>query len=354
MSLSGTGLKKRIVEMIRLDGPMPVSLYMLTCLHDPRDGYYATRPGFNADFTTAPETSQVFGELLGLWAAHEWIKLGSPRKFWFVELGPGRGAMMADMMRAAASVTGFRDAAQIALVEASPALRQQQKAALAGEAVEHFGGLGDVPPGPALIIANEFLDCLPIRQYVREGNGWRERRVGLDTYTFEDIAFGLGPPAELPANLIPVGDSVEIAPGIETLVELVAQRFRSEAGRALFIDYGPDTQSPGDTLRAYKSGQQVSPLAAPGESDLTADVDFPRLARLAQTQGLAVHGPLAQGYFLTRLGIKERAVSLAKANPARTDEIAAAMQKLVQPDQMGARFKAICLSPTGAEPPPGF
>jgi SAM-dependent MidA family methyltransferase len=347
-------LLDRLKAQIAHDGPVGVPEFFTRCLHDPRDGYYATRPGINADFTTAPETSQVFGELLGLWAAHEWIKLGSPRKFWFVELGPGRGAMMADMMRAASSVTGFRDAAQIALVEASPALRQQQKAALAGEAVEHFGSLGDVPPGPALIIANEFLDCLPIRQYVREGNGWRERRVGLDTYTFENIAFGLGPLAELPANLIPAGDSVEFAPGIETLVELVAQRFRSEAGRALFIDYGPDAHSPGDTLRAYKAGQQVNPLAAPGESDLTADVDFPRLARLAQTQGLAVHGPLAQGYFLTRLGIRERAVSLAQANPARADEIAAAMQKLVQPDQMGARFKAICLSPAGAEPPPGF
>jgi NADH dehydrogenase [ubiquinone] 1 alpha subcomplex assembly factor 7 len=350
--LPGFGLKDRIAEMIRIDGPMPVSLYMLTCLHDPRDGYYATRAGFNADFTTAPETSQVFGELLGLWAAHEWIALGSPRKFWFVELGPGRGAMMADMLRAASSVTGFREAAQIALIEASPALREQQKATLQGETVTHFPSLGDVPHGSALIIANEFLDCFPVRQFVRDGNAWRERRIGLDNSG--EMIFGVGPLVELPPNAIPVGDNFEFAPGFETLVDLIAQRFRTDAGRALIIDYGPDDRSPGDTLRAYQAGQQISPLAAPGQSDLTADVDFPRLARLAQARELAVHGPLAQGYFLTRLGIRERAMSLAKANPARAGEIAAAMQKLVQPNQMGARFKAICLSPSGAEPPPGF
>ena len=166
-----SGLRARIQEAIRVNGPMPVSLYMLMCLHDPRDGYYATRPGFNHDFTTAPETSQVFGELLGLWVAHEWMRLGSPEKFWLIELGPGRGTMMADLLRAASSVKGFSAAVQVALVEASPALRKQQAHILARYDIHHFDELGSVPTGPSIIVANEFLDCLAIRQFVPDQKG---------------------------------------------------------------------------------------------------------------------------------------------------------------------------------------
>jgi NADH dehydrogenase [ubiquinone] 1 alpha subcomplex assembly factor 7 len=337
-----TDLRARITEAIRLNGPMPVSLYMLMCLHDPRDGYYATRPGFNQDFTTAPETSQVFGELVGLWAAHEWMRLGSPEKFWLIELGPGRGTMMADLLRAAHSVPGFASAAQVALVEASPALRDQQKHLLSKFTVQHFEELDDVPDGPTIIVANEFLDCLAIRQYVRDGNGWRERQVGLDNAG--NLAIGIGPPAELPEDVIPVGDHVEVAPALETVI----------SGRALFIDYGPDDRSPDETLRAYKAGEQVDPLSAPGVSDLTADVDFPRMRRICESEGVAVHGPIQQRYFLTRLGAKERAEQLIAANPRRAEEIARAVDKLVSPDQMGSRFKAIALTPFGAETPPGF
>jgi NADH dehydrogenase [ubiquinone] 1 alpha subcomplex assembly factor 7 len=193
---------------------------------------------------------------------------------------------------------------------------------------------------------------LPIRQYVREGNAWRERRIGIAASG--ELEFGIGPPAEPPARVIPIGNELEAAPALETLVEHLAHRFRQDAGRALFIDYGPEDRSPGDTLRAYQSGSQVSPLAAPGRSDLTADVDFQRLGHLALAQELAVHGPISQGYFLTRLGIRERTATLTKANPARADEIAAATRKLTMPEEMGARFKAICLSPAGADAPPGF
>jgi NADH dehydrogenase [ubiquinone] 1 alpha subcomplex assembly factor 7 len=347
-----SALKSRIADAIRINGPMPVSLYMLMCLHDPRDGYYATRPGLNADFTTAPETSQVFGELLGLWAAHEWMRLGRPRKIWIIELGPGRGAMMADMLRAADSVKGFSDAAEIALVEASPALKREQAQRLAPRQVAHFDELGDVPPGPSIIFGNEFLDCMAIRQFVRDGNDWRERQIGL--IGPNQLAFGIGPVAELPANVIPVGDQIEVAPALETLAEGVARRFRQHPGRALFIDYGPDDRSPGDTLRAFRAGRQVDPLFDPGFCDLTADVDFPRLKRICESEGLMVHGPISQGHFLTRLGARERAQSLAKANPGRATEIKAAAQKLLTPEEMGARFKVICLTPYGAETPPGF
>jgi len=347
-----TDLRTRIVEAIRANGPMPVSLYMLMCLHDPRDGYYATRPGFNQDFTTAPETSQVFGELAGLWAAHEWMKLGAPAKFWLIELGPGRGTMMADLLRAAHSVKGFDEAAQIALVEASPALRDQQGHLLSKHTVEHFDELDSVPPGPSIIVANEFLDCLAVRQYARDGNGWRERQVGLDKDG--NLTIGIGPPADLPEGVIPVGDHVEVAPALETLISSVASRFRQHPGRALFLDYGPDDRSPDETLRAYKAGEQVDPLAHPGASDLTADVDFPRMRRICESEGLAVHGPIQQRYFLTRLGAKERAEQLIAANPRRAEEIARAVDKLVSPEQMGARFKAIALTPYGVDAPPGF
>ena len=347
-----SALAQRIIEAIRINGPMPVSLYMLMCLHDPRDGYYATRPGFNHDFTTAPETSQVFGELLGLWVAHEWMRLGSPEKFWLVELGPGRGVMMADLLRAADSVKGFTAAAQIALVEASPALRLQQADALSRHHIQHFDELASVPPGPAIIIANEFLDCFAIRQFVRDGNGWRERQVGLDAAG--DLAFGVGPPADLPADVIPVGNHVEVAPALETLITSLASRFRQHPGRALFIDYGPDDRSPDETIRSYKAGEQIHPLAEPGLSDLTADVDFPRLRRICESEGLAVHGPTQQRYFLIKLGAKERTEALIRANPQRADEIRRAVEKLVSPDQMGTRFKCIAMTPHGVEPPPGF
>lgn len=346
------GLRARIVEAIRANGPMPVSLYMLMCLHDPRDGYYATRPGFNRDFTTAPETSQVFGELLGLWAAHEWIAMGKPAKLQLIELGPGRATMMADMLRAASSVPGFIDAIEIALVEASPALRETQADRLAAWNIRHYDDLDAVPPGPSVIFANEFLDCFAIRQFVRDGNGWRERQIGLDRSG--KLSFGAGPPADIPPDLIPVGDHVEYAPALETLVSSIAKRFRQHPGRALLIDYGPDDRSPDDTLRAYMAGKQVDPLAHPGAADLTADVDFPRLRRVCEREGITVFGPTQQRYVFTRLGANERAASLAQANPVRADEIQQAVHKLVSPDQMGARFKCVALTPHGAPAPPGF
>lgn len=345
-------LRTRIIDTIRINGPMPVSLYMLMCLHDPREGYYATRPAINTDFTTAPETSQVFGELIGLWTAHEWMALGKPTPFHLIELGPGRGVMMADALRAAASVPGFLEAAQICLVEASPALRQEQSARLAPYSPQHYDDLDAVPPGPSIILANEFLDCLAIRQFVRDGSGWRERHVGVDRTA--ELAFGIGPPAELPPYATPIGDQVEVAPALDSFTDAIARRFRTAPGRALIIDYGPAEHSPTDTLRAYRAGRQVPPLSDPGATDLTADVDFPRLRRLADEHRLLMHGPVTQQHFLARLGARQRMENLQRLNPERTAEIRAAVEKLVSPSEMGARFKVVALSPPGAETPPGF
>lgn len=347
-----TDLRQRIADAIRVNGPMPVSLYMLMCLHDPKQGYYATRPAFNHDFTTAPETTQVFGELLGLWAAHEWMAMGKPGAFHLIELGPGRGVMMADALRAARSVPGFLEAARISLVEASPALRAEQARLLSAYTTHHHDDLDDVPPGPSIILANEFLDCLAIRQFVRDGDVWRERQVGLDTQG--DLALGVGPPVDLPPHVEPKGDQVEFAPALETLADALARRLLAHPGRALLIDYGPVDHSPGDTLRAFRAGRQVSPLADPGACDLTADVDFQRLAKLCAAQGLAVHGPITQQFFLASLGARHRAEALARANPERAAEIRAGVTRLLDPEDMGAPFRTIALTPPGAVPPPGF
>lgn len=349
-------LTTRIREAILTDGPMPISLFMLMCLHDRRDGYYATRPAFNRDFTTAPETSQVFGELLGAWAAHEWQALGSPNPFHLVELGPGRAAMMADLLRATRNIPGFHDDALITLVEASPILRRVQTERLAPHAVTFADSLEAAPPGPAIILANEFLDCLPVRQYVRaegaNGGQWRERSVGLSRDG--QLQFGVGLPADLPPDLTPQADEAEAAPALETIADAIARRFATSPGRALFLDYGPMKATPGDTLRAFENGKQVHPLANPGHSDLTADVDFARLKRLCEKAGLAVYGPVEQGYFLNRLGAGQRAMALARANPERGKEIVESAMRLVAEEDMGSRFKAICITPAATTAPAGF
>jgi NADH dehydrogenase [ubiquinone] 1 alpha subcomplex assembly factor 7 len=335
-------LKQRIAEIISRDGPVPVSLYMSMCLHDPRDGYYATRAGFNRDFTTAPETSQVFGELIGVWTGIQWTHMGLPNRLNLIEIGPGRGTMMKDMLRMIRIFPRLSEALDVTLVEASPLLREQQKQTLAGHDIRHVESMDDAPPGPAIIIGNEFLDCLPIRQFVRRDGAWRERQVGLNKQG--ELVFGLSPPVELPPDLTPTGDEVEHAPALELLVDKLTRRFADHPGRALFVDYGPAAASPTDTLRAYSQGQQVHPLADPGGSDLTADVDFARLAHLARTAGLHVDGPLAQGEFLNRLGAGIREKALGDANPARAREVSAAIETLVSPTQMGERFQVIAIS----------
>lgn len=349
-----TALKQRLITMIQASGPISVATYMDLCLHDRRQGYYATRPGLGEDFITAPEISQIFGELIGVWLANEWSALGQPERFNLIEIGPGRGTLMADAWRAARSAPAFCDAAQLHFVEPSPVLR----ASLA----DRFSDLGpvfldqfeDIPRDvPVLTVANEWLDCLPVQQYVRVGEAWHERVIGLDEAG--ELAFGLNADP-LPPDISPdqTLDTLEVQPGLKTLSETLADLFSQTPGRALLIDYGPAGSAPSDTLRSYKSGAQIDPLAAPGESDLTCDVDFARLERLCQSADLSVSGPLSQSAFLLRLGAEARLNQLAKAHPETAQELYEGIRKLTDPAEMGERFQAICISHSGLEPPIGF
>ncbi|MEO0815852.1 MAG: SAM-dependent methyltransferase [Pseudomonadota bacterium] len=347
---SPDALTRRLKALIESEGPLPVSTYMQLCLHDPKHGYYATRPGLGVDFRTAPETSQVFGELLGVWAAYEWQVMGRPDPCILAELGPGRGTLMADALKATRKVEGFHDAMQLVLVEASPVLRAAQAERLSGHSVHHVAGLGDVPGGPAIFIANEFLDCLPARQFVRADGGWFERKVS--TGPDGKLCFGLSadrPPSEIASS---IEEEIEFQPGLQRVVEVLAER--RDPLRALFIDYGTDGSGPGDTLRAYRSGQQVHPLEAPGACDLTVDVDFARLSRLASAARLDVAGPIGQGMFLGQLGIEARMQALIRKAPESADAIYEGVRELVEPDRMGQRFKAMCLSSPSLPAPVGF
>ncbi|MFN7164964.1 MAG: class I SAM-dependent methyltransferase [Hyphomonas sp.] len=346
-------IEDRLVRLIETGGPIPLSTFMQIALHDPQAGYYATRPGIGRDFTTAPETSQIFGELIGVWLVHEWRALGAPEAFQLVEIGPGRGQLMLDALRVAGAVGGedFVRAMKLVFVEPSPVL----KAAL-GELFApvqpHFAeALANVPDGPALIVANEYLDCLPARQFRRETGNWRECVIGLGEGG--RLAFGLAADEPRPPQGAALtGEVVEVQTGLDLVVaDLVS---RTAPVRALFIDYGPDDRAPGDTLRAYREGRQVGPLEAPGVSDLTVDVDFGRLARLAASAGLDVAGPAPQGMFLLGLGAQARLNQLVAANPDDAEPVFAAARRLIDPAEMGARFKAICLSSAGLAKPAGF
>jgi len=342
-------LAAKINALIQTDGPIPLSVFMALCLHDPERGYYAKGAGLGRDFTTAPETSQVFGELIGLWCAHEWSAMDAPTPIVITELGPGRGTLMADFLRATKVQTAFRAAADLYLIEASPALRQLQADRLDHASPVHTDSLDILPAGPAIIIANEFLDCLPARQFIKAGETWRERVVGLDRHG--GLTFGL---AADPAPDIPdLGqDSAEFQPALGHLVDTLANR--ETPFRALFIDYGSASETPSDTLRAFQGGEQIHPLAAPGLSDLTVDVDFGFLHGLAHKAGLAVHGPVPQGDFLLRLGAEARLNQLAKLHPDKADDLYDGIRELVDPEQMGTRFNAIAISSNGLPFPAGF
>lgn len=347
-------LTDRLTAMIQASGPISVAAYMDLCLHDRTHGYYATRPGLGRDFITAPEISQVFGELLGLWAAHEWQQLGAPDRFNLIEIGPGRGTLMADAMRAAASVPGFAEAAQLHFIEPSPVLRALLASQFESHAPVFLDRLEQAPTDrPLLILANEWLDCLPVQQYVRVGEAWHERVIGLDDEG--GLAFGL---SDAPAAFVPEvpgeQDAFELQPGLKTLIETLHDLLRQTRGRALLLDYGPATGTPGDTLRSYQDGQQISPLAAPGASDLTCDVDFSRLRRLADARSLLVSGPTSQSQFLLALGAEARLNQLAQQHPDQADDLYAGVKRLVDPAEMGTRFQAICLSSPDLASPAAF
>lgn len=345
-------LKDRLVEHIQENGPMTVAEYMAACLYDPEDGYYATRPaigGDSADFLTAPEASQMFGELIGLWCAHEWDALGKPA-FNLIELGPGRGVLMQDMLRATQKLDGFRDAASVVLVETSAPLREAQAERV--DDVDWALRLEDAPPGPSLIVANEFLDCMPVRQFLRGEDGWHEKLVGADEAG--KLIFGLSAAVGAPESDDEVGAVREIAPALESFVYELERRLHDAPGRALFIDYGYVRPEGADTLQALRNHKHVDPLEAPGEADLTAHVDFARLASLAEDAQLEVHGPITQGQFLRGLGIEFRADTLSKANPQHGQRLKRELKRLTHAEEMGALFKVICISSPNLPAPAGF
>jgi len=346
-----TALEAELRRIIAADGPIAVSRYMALCLGHPQHGYYVTRDRFGAagDFTTAPEISQMFGELIGAWAATVWQQIGS-RRLRLVELGPGRGTLMADALRATSAVPGFRASVSLHLVETSPALQARQRAAL-GDSPAWHTRVEDIPDGPAIVIANEFVDALPVDQLVRDRDGWHLRMVGLSG---SRLAFMVGPdPLPGRAETAPAGALLELRH--DGPIALLAQRIAREGGAALIIDYGHAETSFGDTLQAVRGHDYADPLADPGEADLTTQVDFAALARTARREGAAVHGPVAQGEFLRRLGIVERAARLkAKATPQQASEVDSALARLTAPDEMGELFKVLAIADPRLGPLPGF
>ena len=345
-------LEQLIRAQIAAAGPIDVAAFMDQALAHPEHGYYRTRDplGRAGDFVTAPEVSQMFGELIGLWCAEVWTRMGSPAGVQLVELGPGRGSLMADALRAIArAAPAFRAAVRVHLIETSPVLRAAQRARLADAQPQWHDTLDGVPPGPALIVANEFLDALPIHQLVRTAVGWCARQVTLGADGKLD--FTVAPaPSPLAASLAPtvaaapLGSIAEVAPAARACVAAIATRLAQDGGAALLIDYGPTTSAAGDSLQAVRGHRRHGVLEDPGEADLTAHVDFAALRAAAQPPA-RVHGPITQAQLLTRLGIAARAEALARGKPAETAAaIRAALQRLIEPTQMGQLFKVLALS----------
>lgn len=347
-----TALAGRLIRRIRATGPITLAEFMHEALLHPEQGYYTTRDPLGAagDFTTAPEISQMFGELVGLALAQSWRDQGAPAPFALAELGPGRGTLMADILRATRAVAGFHAALQLHLVEASAPLRRLQAAALRG-AVFH-DSLDSLPEMPLWLVANEFFDALPVRQAIRTGALWRERVIGVQEGA---LAFALTEPAPIAAlqgRAAGEGDIVEWHPALPALAGEIGRRIATHGGAALIVDYG-QSGSLGDTFQAVRSHEKVNPLATPGSADLTAHVDFDALARAAAPAQASA--ATAQGVFLERLGITARAQALAER--LRGDALRAhiaAHHRLTHPDQMGSLFKVLGLSAPGAPLPPGL
>jgi len=356
--------EKEIRAIIEAEGPIPVSRYMALCLSDPRHGYYTTRDPLGAagDFTTAPEISQMFGELIGLWCVEVWCAMGAPANFCLAELGPGRGTLMKDLLRAAKIVPDFLKAAEIHLVETSPVLAGRQKETLAssGAKISWHKHVVTLPEGPLIAIANEFVDALPIDQFVKTKDGWRERRVGIVS---GKLAFGLHPAPvpgideSLPARLRKAfEDSVlerrDLAP-----IREIGERMTKFGGAMLVVDYGHRRTTLAHTLQAVRAHEFADPLDLPGEADLTSLVDFEALAAIVKKCGAKSYGPIAQGVFLRRLGIEPRAQRLKQGKDAKTrSDIDAALARLIgeAPRQMGELFKAFAFTHPKLPAPPAF
>ncbi|SEP35465.1 NADH dehydrogenase [ubiquinone] 1 alpha subcomplex assembly factor 7 [Rhodospirillales bacterium URHD0017] len=349
-----TELGRLIAQRIALTGPISLADFTAEALGHPRLGYYrkALPVGAAGDFTTAPEISQMFGELLGAWLAERWLAMGRPTGVRLVELGPGRGTLMADALRATRGVPGFHAALDLHLVEINEPLRALQGQALAAFKPTWHARFDDVPEGPMLLVANEFFDALPVRQFEKTARGWSERMVGLadDGSLRLALAPGVTPYASALADA-PVGAQAEICEAGLALAAAIGERLGRHGGWALIVDYGHDGAL-GASLQAVRGHRGADILDRPGETDLSAHVDF---AALAAATGRATFGPVGQGDFLRRLGIAERAGALkARASEAQRAAIDAASARLIAPDQMGTLFRVLAVGDDRSAAPVGF
>jgi len=353
-------LGEKILLLVRNAGPLTVAQYMHMALADPEHGYYISRNPFGTggDFVTAPDISQMFGELIGLSLAQTWKDSGGP-DFHLVELGPGRGTLMADLLRGVRKVLPqFLSAANVVLVETSPVLREVQRATLKDETVGWSDTLTGVQDDrPIFVVANEFFDALPVRQFVKANGSWHERMVAEKNGA---LAFALSP-EPVPSNAIPHalkdakdGGLFEVNLAAQSVMQDIAGRIARSGGAAIAIDYGHDRTGSGDTLQALRKHAFADPLEAPGEADLTAHVDFEVLAATARQEGAEIFGPVTQGAFLQALGIGIRAQMLKTASPDSSADIDAAVKRLTGPDAMGTLFKVIGLGQKGGPPLAGF
>jgi SAM-dependent MidA family methyltransferase len=356
-----TRLKERIVDLIAALGPIPVSEYMALCLFDPKDGYYTTREPFGTagDSVTAPEISQMFGELVAVWLYQAWQAAGRPLPVTVAEIGPGRGTLMKDMQRTFSRLdAAFAKGATFAMVETSPRLAEVQKQTLADvpSVIEWHETIDTLPKTPLIIVGNELFDAIPIRQFVRTEKGWRERMIGLDDC--EALSFFAGA-ASVEPSLLPddaanarQGAIVELAPARTALMATIADRIAQQGGAGLFFDYGHLRPGVGDTLQALRKHRHEDVLLSPGEADLTSHVDFASLASVAKAHGLETH-TTTQGGFLLGMGLLERAGNLgATADAKEREKITAAVERLAGPQAMGDLFKVLAVTPAGRAIPP--
>ncbi len=356
-------LEQQLKAYIKEKGPVSVRAFMEACLYDPQHGYYrqGNPLGAEGDFITAPEISQMFGEMLGIWCVTAWQAMGTPVPLQIVELGPGRGTLMADILRSLSKLHPNFEMLSVHLVERSSTLKETQKQTLANSQcpVYWYNSLAEVPEAPSIIIANEFLDCFPIRQFIKTDNAWFERVVGLDSE--DNFVFRVG--SEVPRGVIipsrlmdaEKGSIFEFCPDFEAIMKDVKRLSGRHPMAALFIDYGFEGPQLGETLQALRSHKPVSPFMTPGGVDLTAHVDFTALAALAIANGLKCYGPRDQGAFLSQLGIGARAEILVKnASEEQIDKLASDVVRLVAPEHMGALFKALCITSSSVDIPTPF